>query len=196
MEILSNLPSIMALLALPAYFIIFWAKDVIMLKVNLVKGKKNGAKFVVGISADKTLRISAETPVDKNKFVFTDSKGQQQEVNITPDDLLFAPQFGVQAAMVTQGSKKIFNPFNKELYDPIDGDYIAVAIDKAKQLGMFGAGWGSTKEQKLMILVLIAVIGVGVLTFAGISQTGSIATQLTAYHSSMMELVRNIPVGL
>jgi len=195
-ELLANGSILLILPALPAYFLLFWANDMIKLKLALVRGKKKGTKFVIGISADKTVRISAETPYDKSSFVFKNDKGQSQEVSITPDDLLFAPQFGTQAAIVTQGSKSIFNPFKRDMYDPIDGDYIAVAIAKAKQLGMFGDAWGSTKEQKLLIIILILTIGAALISFSGISQVGEVATQISSHHSAVMTAVSAIPVGL
>ena len=195
-EILANAPIVLIFAALPAYFIIFWAKDMIKLKLALAMGKKKGTKFVVGLSSDKTLRISAEHPVDKSKFIFRNDKGQSQEVEISPDDLLFAPQFGTQCAIVMQGSKKIHNPFNRKEFDPIDGDYIAVAIQKAKQLGMFGDAWGSTKEQKLLIILLVLVVGVGLISFANTSAIGDIAAQLSAHNANILKMLSDIPVGL
>ena len=195
-ELLANGSMLLILPALPAYFLLFWAKDMIKLKLELVRGKKKGTKFVIGISADKTVRISAETPKEKSKFIFKNESGHTQEVTIHPDDLMFAPQFGTQAAIVTQGSKKIFNPFGNKMYDPVDGDYIAMALAKAEQLGRFGDAWGSTKEQKLLIIILILVVGAGLISFSGISQVGEVAAQLSAHNSAVMNMISGIPVGL
>jgi len=194
--IIDKAPMVMALLALPAYLLVFWARDMINLKVALAKGKKKGTKFIVGISADKTVRISAEKPHDKSKFIFKNESGHSQEVSIDPDDLMFAPQFGTQCAIVTQGSKKIFNPFSKDMYDPVDGEYIAMALAKAEQLGRYGDGWLKTKEQKLLVLILIATVAAALVSFAGISQVGEIATQLAQHNSAVLGLLKDIPVGL
>ena len=194
--IIDNAPGFLALLAMPAYFLLFLCRDVVKLKLNLIKGKKKGTKFVVGISADKTVRISAETPKNKNKFVFSNDQGHTQDVSINPDDLMFAPQFGTQCALVTQGSKKIFNPFSSDLYDPVDGDYMAIALAKAEAVGRYGLGWGATKEQKLLIIVLVAVAACVALQFAGMSQFNEVATAVANNHQALMAFLKEVPQAL
>jgi len=187
-EIISNVPNVMALLCLPMAFICVWAKDLILLKFELLKGKKKGAKFVVGISTDRTVRIGAETPVDNKKFVFK-GDGMVEEIPIDSKRLYFAPQFGVQAALITQSTSTLFDPFSDNKVDPIDGEHIAIAIAKAKALHNYGQGWMDTKEQKLMIIVLVLVIGCGLLQFAGMSQVAELTEMLQPVVAGVQQAV-------
>ena len=195
-NIIPNLPNIAALLALPAFFLLFWARDVVKMKVDLVRGKKKGAKFVIGISTDKTIRIGAETPVEKNKFVFKNDQGIEMEIGIDANRLFYAPQFGVQAAIITQGAKTLFDPFASKDIDPVDGDYIDVAIKKAMMLGTFGAGWGATKEQKLLLVALVLIAGILLMQFTNMSQVGELATTIGENHVALMEYLQLTPLSL
>lgn len=177
-------------------FILFYCKDVVKLKLALLLNKKKGAKFVIGINNDKSVKISAETPEDRKKFVFTNPAGVKMEIPITPNRLFYAPQFGVQCAMLMQGSKTMFDPFADKMIDPIDGEYMDVAIKKAKMVGEVGAGWFQSKEQKMLILLILLAVGGLIFGFLNMSQGQELVKMLAANQAALLEAFNQVPKQL
>ena len=174
-------------------FLLLWAKDLIKIKLKIAMNKKKGAKFVIGLNNDKSIRISAEVPEDNKKFVFRNHHGTEMEIPISAGRLFFAPQFGVQAAIISQGSKIMVDPFADKVLDPIDGDYIDVAIKKAKMIGEMGSGWLQSKEQKMLLLLIVLAGGGLLMQFATMSSINEAVLVIQAMQTNILNVLASAP---
>lgn len=186
-QILSEWKLILAIAGFPAWLLVIMANDMIRLKLHLMLRKKKGAKLVVDITTDKNIKITAKTP--ENNKVF---KIGEKEVTIIPSSLYYAPQFGVQAALITQSGKNIFDPYKDQKIDPIDGELYDLAIKKAKQLGALGGGWGDSKEQKLIMLAIAGIAIIAIMVFFDMSQVTQLQTYLQSAIPGIQQSITNL----
>lgn len=187
-ELITNLPWVFALMSLPMAFILIYAKDMVMLKVKTNLGRNKGMKLIVDITKDKNITFRAEK---LNK----DSKLQRDgiEVEWEPKRQYFSPQLGVQAAMTVQGSQSIFDPIGESKIDLADGEVVDRMVKRAELMRDMGKGWIDTREQKMMVAVIIICLITAAMTFAMMSQLGEFSEWMRIAVSGLRTAVDTIP---
>ena len=84
----------------------------------------------------------------------------------------YAPQFGTQACFTAQGASKIVDPLQEGKIDLADGEAVDRMVKRAELMRDMDSGWFETKEQKILILILVAVIITALVSVYGQSQLG------------------------
>ena len=187
-ELITVLPLVGSFLCIPLLFVIVYCRDMITLKLKTAMGRKKGVKMIVDITKDKNITIRAEALNKDSKI-----KRDGLEIEWEPTRQYFSPQLGVQAAMTVQGSQSIYDPIGSSEIDLADGEVVDRMVKRAELMRDLGAGWMDTKEQKLMMLVLVVCLATAGISFATSSQIGEFTEWARIGITGIQQAVTAIP---
>lgn len=173
---------------LPLLFIIVWARDMINLKLKSVLLKRKGGKLIVDVTKDKNVSFGIETLTNDKKL-----KRDKDYIEWNPIRQFFSPQFGIQTAFVFPGTKAISDPIADTKLDLADGEVVDRMVKRAELMRDMDAGWFDSKEQKLMIIVLIVCLITAGISFATSSQIGEAMAWLRPAVSGIQQSITAIP---
>lgn len=187
-QLLFNLPYAFTILFFPLLFVVFWSWDMIGLKIRTAVGRKKGHKFIIDITNDKNIRLRVDKLTEAGKL-----RSKDREIDWSAKKQYFAPQFGVQAGFALQGAQSIFDPLEDKQVDMADGDVVDRMVKRAELMRELGAKWFDSKEQKLMLLVLVVCIITAGLTFATSAQIGEFTEWVRPAISGLNQAIQAIP---
>lgn len=186
---LEEAPLILSGVAVLLGFVLVWSREMVMLKVKTQMNKSS--KVIIDVTKDKNVKFGVENLDKDSKLV----RGKDS-IEWHHTRQYFCPQLGRQAAFVLQGSNSIFDPLEQKEIDLADGEVVDRMVKRAELMRDLNQGWFDTKEQKLLLIVLVvAIIGV-VLTFAVNTQVSDFAGWSKATLTAIQASVQSIPRAL
>jgi len=172
----------------PLLFLILWSRDMINLKLKATLLKRKGGKFILDLTKDKNVKFGIEKLNKDTKL-----KRGKDEIDWIPQRQYFSPQLGIQAALVFPGTQAISDPLTDQELDLADGEVVDRMVKRAELMRDMDSGWLDTKEQKLMIVVLIVCLITAGISFATSSQIGEAMEWMRPAVSGIQAAITAIP---
>ena len=188
-EAITYIPWIFTFLSLPMFFALVISKDLVMLKIGTMLKKKKGVKLVIDITKDKNVSFKAECIKDGKM----QRAGQKEGVEWKQERAYFSRDLGVQACFTLEGTQAIFDPIGGQKIDLADGEVVDRMVKRAELMRDINQGWLETREQKLLVLILIVGIACAGLSFMSLSSLGQLMEMIPAQLNSMAAMVNSIP---